>query len=347
MEKNLKTKRILWTSGLSVLLLFSLVFSVMTGSVHIPFALSLKILFSHLPLVHLIPTWSLAQDAIVWNLRLPRVFLALVIGAMLSSTGVAFQGMLRNPLADPYILGVSVGAAFGAATSMLFFRTSSLLGYFTTPLFSFIGALLSLWFVMALANHHGQRDRETLILAGVVVQSLIGAFLSFLIAISGQQMQEIVFWMMGSLANRSWLDVGMLTPYLALGFLYLSLQQRDLNLISLGESAATHLGMDVEKKKIWVLIAGSLLTGAAVSVVGIIGFVGLIVPHLMRLIVGPDHRILLPLSTLAGAIFLLWADTLARSIIPSREIPIGVITAFIGAPFFAYLLKKGLRRGQA
>ena len=126
MEKNLKTKRILWTSGLSVLLLFSLVFSVMTGSVHIPFALSLKILFSHLPLVHLTPTWSLAQDAIVWNLRLPRVFLALVIGAMLSSTGVAFQGMLRNPLADPYILGVSVGAALGAATSILFFRHSYL-----------------------------------------------------------------------------------------------------------------------------------------------------------------------------------------------------------------------------
>ena len=346
MEQKLKTKRILWTSGLSAFLLLSLVLSVMTGSVHLPFALSLKILLSHLPLVHLTPTWSLAQDAIVWNLRLPRVFLAIVIGAMLSSTGVAFQGMLRNPLADPYILGVSVGAAFGAATSMLFFRHSSLLGYFTTPLFSFIGALLSLWFVMALANHHGQRDRETLILAGVVVQSLIGAFLSFLIAISGQQMQEIVFWMMGSLANRSWLDVGILTPYMALGFLYLSLQQRDLNLISLGESAATHLGMDVEKKKIWVLIAGSLLTGAAVSVVGIIGFVGLIVPHLMRLIVGPDHRILLPLSTLAGAIFLLWADTLARSIIPSREIPIGVITAFIGAPFFAYLLKKGLRRSQ-
>ena len=199
---------------------------------------------------------------------------------------------------------------------------------------------------MALANHHGQRDRETLILAGVVVQSLIGAFLSFLIAISGQQMQQIMFWMMGSLANRSWLDVGLLTPYLSLGFLYLSLQQRDLNLISLGENAATHLGMDVEKKKIWLLIVDSLLTGAAVSVVGIIGFVGLIVPHLMRLIVGPDHRILLPSSTLAGTIFLLWADTVARSIIPLREIPIGVITAFIGAPFFAYLLKKRLRRGQ-
>lgn len=347
MERKLKTKRLLWIGGLSVLLFFSLVLSVMTGSVHVPFTLSLKILLSHLPLVHVTSTWSVAQAAIVWDLRLPRVFLAIVIGAMLSSTGVAFQGMLRNPLADPYILGVSVGAAFGAATAMLFFRNLTLLGYFTTPFFAFIGALLSLWFVMALASHQGQRDRETLILAGVVVQSLIGAAISFLIAISGQQMQQIVFWMMGSLANRTWLDVAMLTPYMLVGFLYLSLQQRDLNLISLGESAATHLGMDVEKKKIRVLIAGSLLTAAAVSVVGIIGFVGLIVPHLMRLIVGPDHRILMPLSTIAGAIFLLWGDTVARSIIPSREIPIGVITAFIGAPFFAYLLKKGLRRGQA
>jgi iron complex transport system permease protein len=346
MEQKLKTKRIFWVTGFVALLLVSLVLSVMIGSVNLPFTLTLKILLSHLPVVNLAPTWSLAQDAIVWDLRLPRVFLAIVIGAMLSSTGVAFQGMLRNPLADPYILGVSVGAAFGAASSMLFFRDLVLLGYFTTPIFAFIGALLSLWFVMSLASHHGQRDRETLILAGVVVQSLIGAAISFLIAISGQQMQQIVFWMMGSLANRTWLDVAMLTPYMLVGFLYLSLQQRDLNLISLGESAATHLGMDVEKKKIKILIAGSLLTAAAVSVVGIIGFVGLIVPHLMRLIVGPDHRILLPLSTLAGAIFLLWADTVARSIIPSREIPIGVITAFIGAPFFAYLLKKGLRRRQ-
>ncbi|HWQ40895.1 MAG TPA: iron chelate uptake ABC transporter family permease subunit [Desulfosporosinus sp.] len=346
MEQKLKTKRIFWLTGFVALLLVSLVVSVMIGSVNLPLALTLKILLSHLPVVNLAPTWSLAQDAIVWDLRLPRVFLAIVIGAMLSSTGVAFQGMLRNPLADPYILGVSVGAAFGAASSMLFFRDLALLGYFTTPIFAFIGALLSLWFVMSLASHHGQRDRETLILAGVVVQSLIGAAISFLIAISGQQMQQIVFWMMGSLANRTWLDVAMLTPYMLVGFVYLSLQQRDLNLISLGESAATHLGMDVEKKKIKILIAGSLLTAAAVSVVGIIGFVGLIVPHLMRLIVGPDHRILLPLSTLAGAIFLLWADTVARSIIPSREIPIGVITAFIGAPFFAYLLKKGLKRRQ-
>jgi iron complex transport system permease protein len=320
----------------------------MTGSVSLPFQLTWQILLNHLPFqipfINLEPTWTSAQESIVWNLRLPRVFLALIVGAMLSTSGVAFQGVLRNPLADPYILGVSSGAAFGAATSILFFRSSSLFGQLSIPLFSFTGGLLSLGFVLALSKQHGQHERETLILAGVVVQSLLGAFLSFLIAISGQQMQEIVFWMMGSLANRTWLDIAVLLPYFLFGTTYLLFQQRDLNIIALGERAATHLGMNVERKKILILVISSLLTAAAVSAVGIIGFVGLIVPHLMRLLVGADHKVLLPVSTLAGAIFLLWSDTLARTLIESREIPIGVITAFVGAPFFAYLLKSGLRR---
>ncbi len=344
---NMKThtpKSLSWMSGLFILLLFSIVFSVMTGAVSLPLNITWQILLNHLPFIDLDTTWTVAQETIVWNLRLPRVFLALVVGAMLASSGVAFQGILRNPLADPYILGVSSGAAFGAATSIVFFRNSSLLGHLTLPLFSFAGGLLSLGFVLALSKQQGQHERETLILAGVVVQSLLGAFLSFLIAISGQQMQEIVFWMMGSLANRNWSDVGVLLPYFLLGLTYLLFQQRDLNIIALGERAATHLGMNVERKKIIILVVGSLLTAAAVSVVGIIGFVGLIVPHLMRLLIGPDHRILLPVSCLAGAIFLLWSDTLARTLIASREIPIGVITAFVGAPFFAYLLKSGLRR---
>lgn len=342
--KNLVPKSLSWISGLFTLLLLSIVFSVMTGAVSLPFHITWQILLNHLPFINLDTTWTIAQETIVWNLRLPRVFLALVVGAMLASSGVAFQGILRNPLADPYILGVSSGAAFGAATAIVFFRSSTLLGQLSLPLFSFAGGLLSLGFVLALSKQQGQHDRETLILAGVVVQSLLGAFLSFLIAISGQQMQEIVFWMMGSLANRTWLDVGVLLPYFLIGLTYLLFQQRDLNVIALGERAATHLGMNVERKKIMTLVVGSLLTAAAVSVVGIIGFVGLIVPHLMRLLVGPDHRILLPVSTIAGAIFLLWSDTLARTLLESREIPIGVITAFVGAPFFAYLLKSGLRR---
>lgn len=342
--KKIISKKFSWISSLFILLLFSIVFSVMTGAVSLPFHLTWQIILNHLPFFNFESNWTAAQDSIVWNLRLPRVFLAIVVGAMLSTAGVAFQGVLRNPLADPYILGVSVGAAFGAATSIVFFRDSSFMGQLSVPLFAFAGGLLSLGFVMGLSKKNGQHERETLILAGVVVQSLIGAFLSFLIAVSGQQMQEIIFWMMGSLANRTWIDVSILLPYLILCLTYLLFQQRDLNIIALGERAATHLGMNVERKKILILIVGSLLTAAAVSVVGIIGFVGLIVPHLMRLLVGPDHRLLLPVSTLAGAIFLLWSDTLARTLLESREIPIGVITAFVGAPFFAYLLKSGLRR---
>lgn len=326
------------------LLLLSIVASVSIGSVHLPFGLSLQILLDHLPFMP--QSGNPVQNAIVWELRLPRIFLAVVVGAMLSASGVSFQGILRNPLADPYILGVSVGAALGAAASIVFLPNSPFLGQLSIPLFSFTGGVISLALVLVLAEHNGQRERETLILSGVVIQSLVGAFLTFLIAIAGRQMHEIVFWMMGSLANRSWNDAAILLPYFIAGMVYLLLQYRELNVIALGERAATHLGIEVEKKKIWILAVGTLLTAAAVSVVGIIGFVGLVVPHLMRLVVGPDHRVLLPVSTVAGAVFLLWSDTIARTIIPSQELPIGVITAFVGAPFFAYLLKKGLRRGK-
>ncbi|WP_019850814.1 iron ABC transporter permease [Desulfitobacterium sp. PCE1] len=338
-------KGITWILALSFLLLLSVVICVMTGSVSLPFHLTWKIILSHLPFFNFDPSWTPAQESIVWNLRLPRVFLALIVGAMLATSGVAFQGILRNPLADPYILGVSSGAAFGAASAILFFRSFSFFGQSVLPLFAFAGGLISLAFVFSLSRQHGQFERETLILAGVVVQALLSAFLSLLIAVSGEQMQQIIFWMMGSLANSNWQNVLILLPYFLIGLTYLLFQNRELNVIALGERAATHLGINVERKKIAILIVGSLLATAAVSMVGIIGFVGLIIPHLMRLLVGPDHRILLPISTLAGAIFLLWSDTIARTLLQSQEIPIGAITAFVGAPFFAYLLKSGLRRG--
>lgn len=342
--RNLASKKMTWILSLSLLLILSIVFCVMSGSVNLPFQVTGKIILSHLPFLDIDPSWTTAQESIVWNLRLPRVFLALIVGAMLATSGVAFQGILRNPLADPYILGVSTGAAFGAALAIVFFQGFSFFGQSVLPFFAFVGGLISLAFVFTLSKHNGQFERETLILAGVVVQALLGAFLSFLIAVSGQQMQEIIFWMMGSLASSSWQDVLTLLPYLLIGLIYLLFQRRELNVIALGERAATHLGINVERKKIIILIIGSLLATSAVSIVGIIGFVGLIIPHLMRLLVGPDHRILLPVSTLSGAVFLLWSDTIARTLLQSQEIPIGVITAFVGAPFFAYLLKSGLRR---
>jgi len=334
-----------WMGGLSLLLFLSMITSLMIGSVPLSIGHTTKILLQHIPKIHFTVDWTTGQESIIWNLRLPRIFLSVLVGAMLSLSGVAFQGILRNPLADPYILGVSSGAALGAASTILFIHQDMWSNHFTISLLAFIGSLISLGFVLLLSNVKKQRGNETLILAGVIVQAFSGAMLTFLIAISGEHMQQIIFWMMGSLANKDWIDVWLLIPYFLLGSIFLITQYRELNILALGEAAAAHLGMEVERKKRLILIAGTLLVASAVSIVGIIGFVGLVIPHMIRLLTGPDHRLLLPISTVAGAIFLLWTDTLARTIIPSREIPIGVITAFIGAPFFAYLLRKGLRRG--
>lgn len=339
---NKKNKIIYWIGGLTLLLILSIIATIMIGSVKIPISTALKILANHLPFVNIEQFWTTGQEAIVWSSRLPRIFLAIIVGAMLSLAGVAYQGILHNPLAEPFILGVSSGAAIGAASSMIFLG-GSIIGYFTIPIFALLGALISLSFVVALANVNNQRGNHTLILAGVVLQSLNGAILIFLITISGDLMESIIFWTMGSLANRDWIDVLVLLPVFILGAIYINTQSRELNVMALGERAATHLGMDVERKKISILIVASFMAATAVSIVGIIGFVGLIIPHLMRLLTGPNHRLLLPVSILAGAIFLLWTDTLARTIIPSRELPIGVLTAFIGAPVFAYFLRKGLR----
>jgi len=340
-----KRNFILLIGGIIFLLLFSIILSTSIGSVKIPFNFTISLLLSRLTFLDIEPVWTSTQESIIWNLRLPRIVLAIIVGSMLSVSGTAFQGVLRNPLADPYILGVSSGAALGAAATILFFSNNSFIGQYTLPVFAFIGAFVSLGIVMLIANVRRQRGSETLILAGVIVQSLTGAVLTFLIAISGEQMQSIIFWMMGSLANHDWIDIWVLIPYFLIGAIYLFSQYRELNVISLGERTAVHLGIEIERKKFFILLTASLLAASAVSIVGIIGFVGLVIPHLIRTITGPDHRILLPVATLAGAVFLLWTDTLARTIIPSREIPIGVLTAFIGAPFFAYLLRRGLKRG--
>lgn len=327
------------SSVLIILLLSSILLAVSIGSVSIPFEITIKVLFNKLPWIEIEQSWTDMQETIILSLRLPRVFLAMAVGAMLATAGVAFQGVLRNPLADPYILGISSGAAVGAAGAILLVSTASILAKIAIPLFAFIGAILSLFMVFAIAWRR-KRDTVSLILAGVVIQSFLGAVLSFAVTISGDKLRSIVFWMMGSLASAEWQDVAFLIPYLLTGYIIIYAYYRNLNIFALGEQAAQHLGMNVERIKVLVLVAASLLSASAVSVVGIIGFVGLVVPHIIRLIAGPDHKILIPASCLTGAIFLLWSDTLARTIIPAMEIPIGVITALAGAPFFGYLLKK-------
>lgn len=325
---------------MGLILLGSMLITLSVGSVQIPVGITFKILLNQLPFVEIEQNWSSTQEDIIISLRLPRVFLAVIVGAMLATAGVAFQGVLRNPLADPYILGISSGAAVGAAGAILLVGTANvLLSKIALPLFAFVGSILSLLMVFALAWRRN-REAVSLILAGVVIQAFLGAILAFAVTISGTKLRTIVFWMMGSMAGAEWSNVLFLIPYLIICFILIYAFYRNLNILSLGEQAAHHLGMNVERIKILVLVAASLLTASAVSVVGIIGFVGLIVPHIIRLITGPDHRILIPVSCLAGAVFLLWSDTLARTLIPAMEIPIGVITALAGAPFFGYLLKK-------
>lgn len=330
---------------LILLLIFSILVSALIGSVNLPIGTTVKVLVDHLPFISLDKTWDDGMETIIWDLRMPRIVLAIIVGAMLSISGVAFQGVLKNPLADPYILGISSGAALGAAISILFLNQGLYLGKFTISLFAFLGGILTLLFVFFITNNSLSQKNETIILAGVIAQSLAGAMLSFLIAISGDQMQSIVYWMMGSLANTDWLDIWVIIPYFLIGSIFIYANHQVLNLFSLGDKSANHLGVNVNRKKYSILIVASLLAAAAVSLVGIIGFVGLVIPHLVRIIVGPNHRVLIPVSMITGAIFLLWADTIARTIIPSRELPIGVITAFIGAPFFAYLLKRRVGRG--
>lgn len=332
----------LWGGGGILLLLLSVLFSLAVGSVGMPIRQIAGILLHHLPLVgdQITVDWPKTSEQIIMKIRLPRVALALLVGASIATAGAAFQGVLRNPLADPYTLGVSSGCSVGAALVIYFGLQYALAGQWSVPLAAFVSGIFTLWLVLKLARTDGALRIETLILSGVVMQAFFGAIVSLLIALSKQTINEIVFWLMGSLAMRGWSYSAVFAPYVLAGFVFLTFYARALNLFALGERQAAHLGVHVERTKRVVLLAATLLTAGAVSMAGVIGFVGLIVPHLVRLLTGPDYRLLLPLSAIGGAIYVLWADTIARTMLAPMEIPLGVVTAFIGAPFFAYLLHK-------
>ncbi|MCM3694100.1 FecCD family ABC transporter permease [Neobacillus niacini] len=280
------------------------------------------------------------EEMIIWNIRLPRVLLAFCIGASLALAGAAFQGLLRNPLADPYTIGVSSGASLGAVL-VLFFQVSIVgLGSFTLPVVAILFGLISLLIVFGLVRLSSKSLAiETIILAGIIVSAFIGALVSLIISLSDREsMTQIIYWLYGSVGMRGWSHIQLILPFMLIGSFILISHYRELNALALGEDAADHIGVDVRKGKTFVLIGASLLTGAAVAVSGSIGFVGLVIPHLVRLITGPNHRHVLPLSMLVGGSFLILADLMARTIIAPKELPIGVITALIGAPVFALLL---------
>lgn len=341
-EIHMKKKVIIWGGMSLALLLISSIISMSLGSAKLPLSHIWSILLQQLPWIgNLIETaWPDSSEQIILKVRLPRVILAILVGACLSLAGAGFQGVLRNPLADPYTLGVASGSAVGAAFLILFGLHTFLFGIWTIPVVAFVTGLLSLIIVIRLANVQGQFRLETIILSGVVVSAFLGSLVSFMVSMSDKAVNEIVFWLMGSLSMRGWSFVIVLIPYLIIGIIVLLAHGRTLNLFALGERQATHLGVNVKRVRLTVLIVATFITAAAVSIVGTIGFVGLVVPHLIRLMVGPDYRLLLPLTVILGGVYVLWADTIARTLLAPTEIPLGVVTAFLGAPFFAYLLRK-------
>lgn len=284
--------------------------------------------------------------SILWNIRMPRVILAALVGASLAIAGAAFQGLLKNPLADPYTLGISSGASVGAVFTLFFGVSIPVFGLFTLPVFSMIGAFVTLIVVMGFARMVDRTMKmETMILTGIIFSSFLGSCISLMIALTGEELRSIMGWLLGSVSMRGWPYVRMIIPFIILGAGILWLNRRELNAMIYGEERAKYLGVDVKRSKYFILIGGSMLTGAAVAVSGTIGFVGLVVPHMIRMLVGADHRHLLPISFINGASLLVICDLVSRTIIAPTELPIGVITSFIGAPVFAYIFFRQ-RKGR-
>ncbi|KXG75394.1 Hemin transport system permease protein HmuU [Fervidicola ferrireducens] len=317
-------------------------FSLGVGAVSVPPSEILKIILSRIPVLQnkLAPMWSQSHEVIILKLRLPRIILTFLVGAELSAAGVIYQGIFRNPLADPYIIGASSGASLGAALAILLFSGVSIMGLGPIPLFAFLGSLMTVIIVYMVAGIAGRTNSNTLLLSGIAVSSFISALVSFLMYFSDQKLHQIYFWLLGSFSSQGWKEVYMNLPYGAIGFLVGICNLRALNIFQLGENTAFFTGVDIELLKKISLAAASLLTASAVSVSGVIGFVGLIIPHVMRMVVGPDHRKLYPMSALAGGLYLMLADTVSRIVIAPTELPVGILTALFGGPFFLYLLLR-------
>jgi iron complex transport system permease protein len=325
-------------AGLLLLLAVAVVATAALGFIRLPFPAVLQIMASRLfdqPdwIAQIDPVWTV----VVTEVRLPRILTSALVGGGLALAGVVFQGILLNPLADPYTLGVSAGAAFGASIALLL--NIGLLGIYSVPLFAFVGAAGTLLLVVFLASGSGGLSSTNLVLSGIIVAAILSAGISFLKYVADEQVGVIIFWLMGSFASRTWLDVAMVGTAVFGSLAVFMVYARDLNLMALGERTAASLGVDFQRVTLVLLITASLVSAVCVAVSGIIGFVGLLVPHMMRMLAGPDNRRLLPVSMLAGAILLLGADTLTRAVLP-QEIPIGVLTALVGGPFFCYVFRR-------
>ena len=332
---------------LLLILLLMVIVCASIGAAGISFKDTGLILVSLIPgLNHFIDISGLdPQDiVIISQIRLPRIFLSIFVGMALAAAGVIFQGLFRNPMADPFVIGVSAGAALGATVGLVFFTGVGLLGISTTAVFALLGALGTTFLVYSIARIRGKVSVVTLLLAGIALSAMLSAITYFIMIFKINDIAKVIFWIMGGLTSASWSKLIVLAPFVIVLVVISGFFMRDLNIISMGDRRAVQLGVQTEKVKKIMLVIASFIAAVAVSVSGIIGFVGLITPHILRLIVGPDHKILYPTSAIAGGIVLLLSDTIARTVLMPREIPVGIITSIIGVPFFLYLLVRSRKK---
>jgi len=327
------------------LLFLTIVIACVIGSEPIPLTQSIRLLLNKIPLINHfinIEDIDIKIQNIIYIVRIPRILGAMLIGMALAGSGVVFQGVLRNPLAEPYILGISSGAALGATVTIVTGISFTFMGLTSISIGAFIGALLTMVVVYNIARVGLKTSITTLLLSGIAVSFLLQSLVSLMISLNRDQVEKIIFWTMGSLSSIKMSHIEVVYIPIIISLLIFLFFSRDLNVMLLGEESATSMGIDVIILRKILLVAASVATAFSVSISGIIGFVGLIIPHSMRLIVGPNHKYLTPTSLLAGAIFLIVSDTIARTIIAPGQLPIGVITAVIGAPYFIFLLYKNI-----
>jgi iron complex transport system permease protein len=344
MTQLVRRRRISVILLLLAILAICVVVAAAVGTVYVPFGDVLKMCWNKLSPFNFTPTWRSVDETIIFQVRLPRVIGASLVGAALATAGVLFQGLLRNPMADPYIIGTSAGAALGATVAMLLPLSMAFLGFGMVPVLAFAGALATVFLVYYLARVGGQTPVVSMLLAGFVVSAMLTALMFLIITMSDKlypKVHSVYAFLMGGISVAGWGQIAVIAPIIVVGIVLTRLWAFRLNAFAIGEEGAAHVGIDVERNKAMFLALGSVLTAAAVSISGLIGFVGLVIPHALRLLLGPDHRNLIPCSALAGAAFLVIADMLARTLPSSGEMPVGIITALIGAPVFIYLLRRG------
>jgi iron complex transport system permease protein len=333
--------------ALAMLAVFSLLFSITTGASN---ASAFDVVHDLLRRAGGESALSLRDRIIIFDIRLPRAVLGLLIGASLAVSGAIMQGLFRNPLADPGLVGVSSGASFGAVVMIVLGGTFAaplytLLGIYALPLAAFAGGLVTTLLLYRIATQHGQTSVATMLLAGIALGALAMAVTGVLIYMADdKQLRDLTFWGMGSLSGATWVKITAAGPIILLSLLSIPFLARGLNAITLGEAAAFHMGVPVQRLKTIAIVVVAAATGASVSVSGGIGFVGIVVPHILRMVIGPDHRYLLPASALLGGALLILADVLARTIVSPAEMPIGIITAAVGGPFFLWILLRNRTR---